>query len=84
MSQAISPATNATVKRRALLGVMLCCTSSSVFASGVLVIGTKRQSPGHGVCVAQQDDGNADARGVLLGEQESSVDVISAQVAYKF
>lgn len=34
MSQAISSATNATVKRRALLGVMLCCTSSSVFASG--------------------------------------------------
>lgn len=31
-----------------------------------------------------QDDGNADARGVLVGEQESSVDVVSAQVAYKF
>lgn len=31
-----------------------------------------------------QNDGNAAARGFLLGEQESSVDVISAQVAYKF
>lgn len=31
-----------------------------------------------------QNDGNAAARGFLLGEQESSVDVVSAQVAYKF
>lgn len=31
-----------------------------------------------------QDDGNAAARGFLLGEQESSVDIVSAQVAYKF
>jgi long-chain fatty acid transport protein len=31
-----------------------------------------------------QDDGNAAARGFLLGEQESAVDIVSAQVAYKF
>ncbi len=31
-----------------------------------------------------QDDGNAAARGFLLGEQESTVDIVSAQVAYKF
>lgn len=31
-----------------------------------------------------QDDGNAAARGFLLGQQESSVDIVSAQVAYKF
>lgn len=31
-----------------------------------------------------QDDGNALARGLLLGEQESAVDIVSAQVAYKF
>ena len=31
-----------------------------------------------------QNDGNAAARGFLLGEQESSVDIVSAQVAYKF
>lgn len=31
-----------------------------------------------------QDDGNATARGFLLGEQESSIDIISAQVSYKF
>ena len=31
-----------------------------------------------------QNDGNAAARGFLIGEQESSVDIVSAQVAYKF
>ncbi|MDY6947594.1 MAG: outer membrane protein transport protein [Pseudomonadota bacterium] len=31
-----------------------------------------------------QDDGNAVARGFLLGEQESTVDIVSAQIAYKF
>lgn len=31
-----------------------------------------------------QDNGNALASGVLLGKQESSVDIVSAQVAYKF
>lgn len=31
-----------------------------------------------------QDDGNAAARGFLLGEQDSSVDIVSAQLAYKF
>jgi long-chain fatty acid transport protein len=31
-----------------------------------------------------QDDGNAVARGFLLGEQGSTVDIVSAQVAYKF
>jgi long-chain fatty acid transport protein len=31
-----------------------------------------------------QDDGNAVARGFLIGEQESTVDIVSAQVAYKF
>lgn len=31
-----------------------------------------------------QNDGNAVARGFLIGEQESAVDIVSAQVAYKF
>jgi long-chain fatty acid transport protein len=31
-----------------------------------------------------QDDGNATARGFLLGEQQSSIDIISAQLSYKF
>lgn len=31
-----------------------------------------------------QDDGNAIARGFLLGEQDSSVDIVSAQVSFKF
>lgn len=31
-----------------------------------------------------QDDGNALARGFLLGEQESSIDIVSAQLSYKF
>lgn len=31
-----------------------------------------------------QDDGNPAARGFLIGEQESAVDIVSAQVAYKF
>jgi len=31
-----------------------------------------------------QDDGNALARGFLIGEQKSSVDIVSAQLAYKF
>jgi long-chain fatty acid transport protein len=31
-----------------------------------------------------QDDGNAVARGFLIGKQKSSVDIVSAQVAYKF
>lgn len=31
-----------------------------------------------------QDDGNAAARGFLIGEQQSAVDIVSAQVAYKF
>jgi long-chain fatty acid transport protein len=31
-----------------------------------------------------QNDGNALARGFLIGEQESAVDIVSAQVAYKF
>lgn len=32
----------------------------------------------------RQDDGNAAARGFLIGEQKSSVDIVSAQVVYKF
>lgn len=31
-----------------------------------------------------QDDGNAAARGFLIGEQESAVDIVSAQVSYRF
>lgn len=31
-----------------------------------------------------QNDGNAVARGFLIGEQTSAVDIVSAQVAYKF
>ncbi len=31
-----------------------------------------------------QNDGNAAARGFLIGHQESSVDIVSAQLAYKF
>jgi long-chain fatty acid transport protein len=31
-----------------------------------------------------QDDGSVPARGWLLGEQDSSVDIVSAQLAYKF
>jgi long-chain fatty acid transport protein len=31
-----------------------------------------------------QDDGNATARGFLLGEQQSSIDIVSAQLSYKF
>jgi long-chain fatty acid transport protein len=31
-----------------------------------------------------QNDGNALARGFLIGQQESAVDIISAQLAYKF
>ncbi len=31
-----------------------------------------------------QDDGNAIARGFLIGQQESSIDIISAQLSYKF
>ena len=31
-----------------------------------------------------QDDGNATARGLLVGEQQSSIDIISAQLSYKF
>jgi long-chain fatty acid transport protein len=31
-----------------------------------------------------QNDGNALARGFLIGQQESSVDIVSAQLAYKF
>lgn len=32
----------------------------------------------------RQDDGNAAARGFLLGEQDSAVDIVSAQLVYKF
>lgn len=32
----------------------------------------------------RQDDGNAVARGFLLGEQDSAVDIVAAQVVYKF
>lgn len=32
----------------------------------------------------RQNDGNAVARGFLIGQQESAVDIISAQLAYKF
>ncbi len=32
----------------------------------------------------RQDDGNAAARGFLLGEQQSSIDIVSAQLSYKF
>jgi long-chain fatty acid transport protein len=32
----------------------------------------------------RQDDGNATARGFLLGEQQSSIDIVSAQLSYKF
>jgi len=31
-----------------------------------------------------QDDGNATARGFLDGEQQSSIDIVSAQLSYKF
>lgn len=31
-----------------------------------------------------QDDGSATARGFLLGQQESSIDIVSAQLSYKF
>lgn len=31
-----------------------------------------------------QDDGNAIARGFLIGQQESSIDIVSAQLSYKF
>jgi len=31
-----------------------------------------------------QNDGNAQARGLLLGEQQSDIDIISAQLSYKF
>lgn len=31
-----------------------------------------------------QNDGNTQARGLLLGEQQSSIDIISAQLSYKF
>lgn len=31
-----------------------------------------------------QDDGSAPARGFLIGEQESNIDIVSAQVSYKF
>jgi long-chain fatty acid transport protein len=31
-----------------------------------------------------QDDGNAQARGLLVGEQQSGIDIISAQLSYKF
>jgi long-chain fatty acid transport protein len=32
----------------------------------------------------RQDDGNAVARGFLIGQQESAIDIVSAQVAYTF
>jgi long-chain fatty acid transport protein len=32
----------------------------------------------------RQDDGDARARGFLLGEQQSSIDIVSAQLSYKF
>jgi long-chain fatty acid transport protein len=31
-----------------------------------------------------QNDGNQTARGLLLGEQQSSIDIVSAQLSYKF
>jgi long-chain fatty acid transport protein len=31
-----------------------------------------------------QNDGNQQARGLLLGEQQSSIDIVSAQLSYKF
>lgn len=31
-----------------------------------------------------QNDGNAQARGFLIGQQESAVDIVSAQISYKF
>ncbi|MET0533094.1 MAG: outer membrane protein transport protein [Steroidobacter sp.] len=31
-----------------------------------------------------QDDGNATARGFLRGEQQSTIDIVSAQIAYRF
>lgn len=31
-----------------------------------------------------QDEGNAAARGFVLGEQQSSIDIVSAQLSYKF
>ncbi len=36
------------------------------------------------MCPLRQDDGNAVARGFLIGQQESAVDIVSAQLAYKF